>query len=138
MSNLILALRLRGLALRTLVLSGLAAAALTLPAHAQSTSDGNMGNMQNMPGMSGGKASAATAATSATATGTVESVNTQQRKIKLNHEPIPAFGWPAMSMEMAAAQSVDLTKVKPGAKVKFTLNKGADGTYTVQSLSPAQ
>ncbi|MBD2746064.1 copper-binding protein [Microvirga sp. BT688] len=97
-----------------------------------------MGNMQNMPGMGGGKAPAATAATSASATGTVESVSAQQRKIKLNHEPIPAFGWPAMSMEMATAPSVDLTQVKPGAKVKFTLNKGTDGSYTVQSLSPAQ
>ncbi|WP_246812037.1 copper-binding protein [Microvirga sp.] len=138
MSNLILAPRLRGPALKALVLGGLAAAALALPAHAQSNSGGNMGNMQNMPGMGGGKAPAATAATSASATGTVESVSAQQRKIKLNHEPIPAFGWPAMSMEMATAPSVDLTQVKPGAKVKFTLNKGTDGSYTVQSLSPAQ
>ncbi|MBJ6128336.1 copper-binding protein [Microvirga sp. BT325] len=96
---------------------------------------GNMQNMQNMPGMGGGKAPAAT---SASATGTVESVSAQQRKIKLNHEPIPAFGWPAMSMEMAAAPAVDLTQVKPGAKVKFTLSKGTDGSYTVQALSPAQ
>ncbi|MFC1457847.1 MULTISPECIES: copper-binding protein [Microvirga] len=135
MSSLILLPRTRGPALKALVLGGLTAAALALPAHAQSSSGGSMGNMQNMPGMGSGNT---TAATSAMATGTVASVNTEQRKVKLNHEPIPAIGWPAMSMEFAAAPSVDLTQVKPGAKVKFTLNKGTDGSYTVQSLSPAQ
>src|SRR3546814_8769933 len=88
-----------------------------------------------MPRMGGG---GAIAPTSASTTGIVESVNISQRKIKLNHEPIPAFGWPAMSMEMAVAPSVDLSKVNPGSKVKFTLTKDSDGTYTVQSLSPAQ
>ena len=130
MSKLTRSPHLRGGALWALILSGLAAVGTTLPAHAQGTS--GMGNMQNMPGMNAG-----TAATSATATGTVEAVDAQQRKIKLNHEPIPAISWPAMSMEFAAAPSVDLSKVKPGNKVKFTLT-GAGGTYTVQSLSPAQ
>lgn len=90
------------------------------------------GSMPNMPGMGGGQAASAT---SASATGTVESVNAQQRKIKLNHEPIAAFNWPAMSMEMAAAPSIDLTKVTPGSRVRFTVSKGANGTYTVDSLS---
>jgi Cu(I)/Ag(I) efflux system protein CusF len=138
MPNLILTPRLRGPALRALVLSGLVTVPLSLPAHAQSNSGGDMGNMGNMPGMGGGKAPATTAATSASASGTVEAVNAQQRKIKLKHEAIPAINWPAMSMEFPAAPSVDLAAVKSGAKVKFTLNKGADGTYTVQSLRPAQ
>lgn len=135
----------RGIPMKAAVLAALAPA-LLLGAEARAQSGqsmppnmGNMPNMpgmQNMPGMSGGSASAA--ATSASATGTVESVNAAQRKIKLNHEPIPAFNWPAMSMEMAAAPSVDLSKVAPGGKVKFTVTKGPDGTYTVQSLSSAQ
>lgn len=130
--------RLRDVFVKAAVLGALAPA-LLLGAEAQAQSGQGMGNMpgmQNMPGMSGGGAAAT--ATSASATGTVESVDAQQHKIKLNHEPIPAFNWPAMSMEMAAAPSVDLTKVKPGSKVKFTLTKGADGAYTVQSLSSAQ
>lgn len=88
----------------------------------------------NTPGMAGGKP---TAATAASATGTVESVNASQRKIKLNHEPIPAVNWPAMSMEFPTAASVDLTQVKPGSKVKFTMS-GANGNYTVDSITPAQ
>ncbi|QRM35342.1 copper-binding protein (plasmid) [Microvirga sp. VF16] len=131
------------------VLIGLAPAVI---AAGQAQAQSNMGNMPgmgntkaqvgqsapsgmgNMQGMSGGKAEAMTA----TATGTVASVTQSQRKIKLDHEPIPAFNWPAMSMEMAAAPSIDLSKVKTGSKVRFTVKKGADGTYTVESLSPAQ
>lgn len=139
-----LADRIRGITMKAAVLAALAPAMLLgAEARAQSgqSMPPNMGNMpnmpgmQNMPGMSGGSASAAT---SASATGIVESVNAAQRKIKLNHEPIPAFNWPAMSMEMAAAPSVDLSKVAPGGKVKFTVTKDPDGTYTVQSLSSAQ
>ena len=115
--------------LTTALLAGLAPALMIVgQAHAQGM------NMQNMPGMAGAKPAAAT---SASGTGTVESVDASQRKIKLNHEPIPAVNWPAMSMEFPTAASVDLTKVKPGAKVKFTMS-GANGNYTVDSIMPAQ
>ena len=116
--------------LATRLLLGLTPAMMTLAgqAHAQGM------NMQNMPGMTGGKPAAATAAT---ATGVVASVNAEQRKVKLNHEPIPAVNWPAMSMEFPTAASVDLTKVQPGSKVRFTLS-GANGNYTVESITPAQ
>lgn len=77
------------------------------------------------------------AATGASATGTVETVDAAQRKVKLNHGPIPAINWPAMSMEFPAAPSVDLSKVKSGSKVKFTLS-GSGGTYMVDSISPDQ
>lgn len=114
--------------LTTALLVGIAPALIMVgQAHAQGM------NMQNMPGMAGKPA----AATTASGTGTVESVNASQRKIKLNHEPIPAVNWPAMSMEFPTAASVDLTKVKPGAKVKFTMS-GANGNYTVDSITPAQ
>ena len=71
----------------------------------------------------------------ASATGTVTAVNTSQRKVTLDHGPISAINWPAMKMEFPAARSVDLTKIKPGTKVQFTLS-GTNGSYTVQSLSP--
>ena len=118
------------LLLKTALLVGLAPAAILA---SQTFAQAGQG-MSNMPGMGDSKAPQAT---SASAIGTVESVDAAQRKIKLNHEPIPAFNWPAMSMEMTAAKSVDLGKAKPGTKVKFTLEKGMDGTYTVKSLEAA-
>lgn len=124
----------RSILIRTALLAGvLPFLLLSAEAQAQSgqSTPPKTGNMPNMPGMAAGKA------TSASATGTVESVNAQQRKIKLNHEPIPAINWPAMTMEFPAAPSVDLSKVAAGAKVRFTLS-GSNGSYTVDSISPAQ
>ncbi len=68
--------------------------------------------------------------------GTVNSVNAAERKLNLSHEPIPAIKWPSMTMDFPAASSVDLSQVKPGAKVRFNLIRGANGTYTVDSISP--
>ena len=126
--------RIRRTTIKAALLSVLVPAFL-LGAEAQAQSGQGMGNMQNMPGMSGGGTAAT--ATTASATGTVESVNAPQRKIKLNHEPIPAINWPAMSMEFPAAPTVDLSKVSPGSKVRFTLS-GSGSSYTVQSITPAQ
>jgi Cu(I)/Ag(I) efflux system protein CusF len=87
--------------------------------------------MKDMPGM--GKAKQAT---TAAGSGTVTAVNLQNRKVTLDHGPIADINWPAMKMEFAAAPSVDLSKVKTGDKVRFTLS-GSGNTYTVQSISPA-
>lgn len=42
-----------------------------------------------------------------------------------------------MKMEFAAAPSVDLSKVKTGDKVNFTLS-GSGMSYTVQSVTAAR
>jgi Cu(I)/Ag(I) efflux system periplasmic protein CusF len=87
--------------------------------------------MQNMPGMG-----APAQATAVSGTGTVAAVNTVDRKVTLDHGPIPAIKWPAMKMEFPTAQSVDLSKLKAGDKVKFTIS-GSGNSYTVQSISLA-
>jgi Cu/Ag efflux protein CusF len=74
----------------------------------------------------------------ATATGTVNSVDAAQHKINLTHTPIPAIGWPAMTMDFTVAPSLDLTRVRPGRRVKFSVAKGKDGMYQVRSMEPAE
>ncbi|AWB25210.1 MULTISPECIES: copper-binding protein [Methylobacterium] len=93
--------------------------------------------MGDMTGMSGKAGAESGKQQTASTTGTVAAVNTGQHKVTFDHEPIPAINWPAMHMEFPAASSVDLSKVKPGEKVKFTLS-GSKGSYTVQSITPAQ
>jgi Cu/Ag efflux protein CusF len=93
---------------------------------------GDMQKMEGMPGMGGAQKTA-----TASSTGTVTAVSGANRKITLDHGPIPAIQWPAMKMEFAVAPSVDLSKIKTGDKVNFTLN-GSGNTYTVQSVSPAK
>jgi Cu(I)/Ag(I) efflux system periplasmic protein CusF len=87
--------------------------------------------MDRMPGMGDAKQG-----TTASATGTVTAVNTADRKITFNHGPIPEIKWPAMKMEFPVLPSVDLSKVKVGDKVRFTLS-GSGNAYTVQSINPA-
>jgi len=87
-------------------------------------------SMERMPGMGDAKQG-----TTASATGTVTAINTADRKITFNHGPIPEIKWPAMKMEFPVVPSVDLSKVKVGDKVRFTLS-GSGNVYTVQSISP--
>jgi Cu/Ag efflux protein CusF len=71
------------------------------------------------------------------ATGTINSVDPAQHKINVSHQPIPAIGWPAMTMDFAVAPSVDLRALKPGARINFTIEKGPDGMYQIQAITPA-
>jgi Cu/Ag efflux protein CusF len=93
-------------------------------------------NMKDMPGMKKDTpAKKGEATKAATATGTVTAVNTGNRKVTLDHGPIADINWPAMKMEFSVAPSVDLSKVKTGDRVQFTLS-GSGNSYTVQSISP--
>ena len=71
------------------------------------------------------------------ATGTVNSVDPAQHKINVSHQPISALGWPAMTMDFAVAPAVDLSRVKPGSRVDFSLQKGQGGMFEIDSLQPA-
>jgi Cu/Ag efflux protein CusF len=70
-------------------------------------------------------------------TGTVNSVDVAGRKVNLSHHAIPAIGWPAMTMDFAVAPSVNLTSVKAGSRVTFMLERGGDGMYVINSLTPS-
>ena len=118
--------------LKTMLSAGALSVLLLVPvAQAQTGQPSTMGNMPSMSGSSGGSGA------KAQATGTVVAVNPAQKKVTLDHTPIPAIGWPAMKMEFPAAGPADLSKVKPGDKVQFSLS-GANGSYTVESISPAK
>ncbi len=70
------------------------------------------------------------------AVGVAKAVDPARHRITLTHEPIPSIGWPSMTMEFAVAPSVDLGGVKPGARVDFTMEKGKNGQYEIQSVRP--
>jgi Cu/Ag efflux protein CusF len=70
-----------------------------------------------------------------TSTGVVKGVDAAKRRLNLAHDPIPAIGWPAMTMEFDVAKTVDLGAVKPGQAVAFTLVKDGGG-YTVTAVKP--
>lgn len=88
----------------------------------------------NMPGMKDTKGKAAK---TAAGTGTITALNAANRKVTLDHAPMPEIDWPAMKMEFSVAASVDLSKIKTGDKVQFTLT-GSGSNYTVQSITPSR
>ena len=116
---------LRKAVMASLLSGGLAVAFSTDASRAQ-----GMGNMPM-------KKESAQTATTASGTGTVTALNTASRKVTLDHGPMPAIKWSKMKMEFPVAPAVDLSKVKTGDKVQFTLS-GSGDKYTVQSISPAQ
>lgn len=71
------------------------------------------------------------------ATGTVNAVDAAAHKLNLSHGPIPAIGWPPMTMDFSVAPSVDLSRLRPGNRVNFSLEKDKGGMYRVQSVVPA-
>ena len=70
-------------------------------------------------------------------TGTVNSVDPAQHKVNLSHNPIPEIGWPAMTMEFPVAASIDLTAIKPGTRVNFTIEQQPGGIYEIRAIAPA-
>lgn len=72
--------------------------------------------------------------TVATTNGTVNAVDPATGVVNMTHNPIPALGWPAMTMDFGVAKGVDLSKIKKGDAVTFTVAKGADGAFRVGSI----
>ena len=68
--------------------------------------------------------------------GMVNAVDAAGHKLNLSHQAIPALGWPAMKMDFTVAPSVDLTAVKPGTAIDFTLEKNKAGGYEIRSIQP--
>lgn len=70
--------------------------------------------------------------------GVVNSVDPDKNMINITHEPMPALGWPEMTMDLPATKHVDLSGVKPGSKVDFKIKLGRDKKYRVIEIAPAK
>ena len=96
------------------------AAALAAPAMGADT-------MANMKGMTTASASAKTGK----AYGVVLGVDSKANSVTIKHGPIPAVGWPAMTMTFKATPASLLKGVKTGDKIDFTVKvQGQDNEVT--------
>jgi Cu(I)/Ag(I) efflux system protein CusF len=108
----------RALQYALLVLVGFTA----MPASAQ-----GMGSMKPMPGMAKGVATEKTGHGS----GVITALDPRANKVTIKHGPIPAVGWPAMSMTFTATPPSLLKGLKVGRKVAFDVKtKGAAAEVT--------
>lgn len=81
--------------------------------------------------MNHGEMKATQSNTQAKAKGVINSVDANGGKINVTHEPVPALGWPKMTMDLKVTRRVDLTKLKTGTPVTLTLKQGRDKQFRV-------
>lgn len=75
----------------------------------------------------------AAAMTSASATGVVTAVDPSAKTVTIEHGPVAALQWPAMTMTFQAPDA-DLAAIKSGDRVSFEFkSSGMDGTITALS-----
>jgi Cu(I)/Ag(I) efflux system protein CusF len=66
----------------------------------------------------------------ASGAGVVNAVDAKAGTVTLDHQPIPAISWPAMTMTFKASPAIT-SSVKPGDKVAFDMKLvGGDGEIT--------
>ncbi|MBX9909291.1 MAG: copper-binding protein [Beijerinckiaceae bacterium] len=68
--------------------------------------------------------------------GTINSVDVSRRTINLSHEPMPDINWPPMLMEFEANPNVDLSQLRPGTRVHFSLTRDKNGTWIIDEITP--
>ena len=66
--------------------------------------------------------------------GIIKKVMMKDNKLNMSHEPIPAIGWPSMTMDFQYKSDVDVSSLKDGDAVQFHLEKGEDG-YVITSIT---
>ncbi len=66
--------------------------------------------------------------------GAVKAVDPERHVVTLAHDPIEALGWPAMTMDFHVADDVDLSGLKPGEEIHFTLEKQDDGGWVITGI----
>lgn len=66
--------------------------------------------------------------------GTIKKIDAAQKKLTIKHGELKDLEMPPMTMVFAAAEGIDLTKFKPGQKVKFTAAR-VNGRITVTAIN---
>jgi membrane fusion protein, copper/silver efflux system len=69
--------------------------------------------------------------------GSLDAVDTAAGTATLSHGPIPALGWPAMTMDFALARPDLAAGLAPGTAVRFSFEQRAPGEYVVTRIEPA-
>lgn len=74
----------------------------------------------------------------ATTDATVNAVNTAARTINVTHGPIPALGWPGMTMDFGLADGLAPPDAAPGARVVLSIGRDEAGAFVVTGIETAK
>ncbi|EIO3937125.1 efflux RND transporter periplasmic adaptor subunit [Vibrio vulnificus] len=74
------------------------------------------------------------AAETAWAKGEITDLMTDHGMLTINHQPVPEWNWPGMTMNFNAAQGVDLSALQKGQAIEFEMQKTDDGQYQIVAI----
>jgi len=66
--------------------------------------------------------------------GSVVRVVPEKNVLRLKHGPIEALGWPSMTMNFTVLPEVDISGIKPGQDIHFSLMEGEDDRYVIDQV----
>lgn len=69
------------------------------------------------------------------AVGVVKSIDKENGRVKIAHEPVPSLEWPSMTMGFGVANEALFEKLQFGDKVKFAFVKGEDGKFEITKVT---
>jgi Cu/Ag efflux protein CusF len=69
--------------------------------------------------------------------GVIHSVNADEKKINITHDPIPSLGWPARTMDLAVSDDVDLKSITTEEDIMFHMVLGDDKVYRITKIMKA-
>ncbi len=73
------------------------------------------------------------------AEGVIKGVDAEAHKARIEHGPITGtLAMPGMAMAFRVAPTIDLSAVKPGDKVKFTVTRDEKGLFLIEKMTPAK
>jgi Cu(I)/Ag(I) efflux system membrane fusion protein len=67
---------------------------------------------------------------------TINGVDAAKRTINVSHGPIPAIGWPPMTMDFGLAKGIDVSALEPG-EVTLGIGRDAAGTFIAVAVTPS-
>ena len=70
------------------------------------------------------------------ARGTINSINTSMRVLNISHEPVKALNSQAMTMDFGVAPNIDLSSLRVGSKIVFTLTRRDGDLYIIDAIKP--
>jgi Cu(I)/Ag(I) efflux system membrane fusion protein len=61
----------------------------------------------------------------------IASLMPDHRMVTLDHEPIPDWQWPAMTMDFTVDESIDMSELRPDMRLQVQITRGSDGDSRV-------
>ena len=78
------------------------------------------------------------AATEVWTRGQVKDLDRDKGKVRLAHDPVPEWDWPAMTMNFRIGEGVDKSRLTSGAEMRFRMRELDEGGHEITGMKPVK